>query len=80
MSPWFAEINEHPVKFTVFRYFEEGVGSVTLHLEWKQSGVSLFCIGYEAPKPLFRALDWLLPCKGENDRIIKGWCRKWRSA
>lgn len=75
--PLFAEINESPVKLTLFRYFEEGVASVTLHLEWKRTGVSLCSIGYQAPKPLVRFLEWLLPCD-DHDKRLKGWCQRWR--
>lgn len=77
MSPWFAEINEHPVKLSVFRCLEDEVASVTLHLEWKQSGVSLFSVGYQAPKPLFHVLDWLLPSRNFHGQRVKGWCRRW---
>lgn len=76
--PWFAEINERPVRLSVFRYFEEGVASLTLHLEWKETGVSLFSVGYEASKPVFRALDWLLPGRDYHGKRVKGWCRRWR--
>lgn len=75
--PWHAEINEHPVRLTVFRFFEEGVASLTLHLEWKESSVSLFSIGYELPSRWFRALDWLLPSSDHKGQRVKGWCSRW---
>lgn len=76
--PWFGEISERPVRLTVFRYFEEGVGSVTLHLEWKESGVSIVSLGYQVGDRLFRALDWLLPSSNYDGKRVKGWCRRWR--
>lgn len=75
--PWFAEINESPVRLTLFRFFQEGTASVTLHLEWKQSSVSLFSIGYALPDPLYRALDWLVPCANDDGTRLKGWCQPW---
>lgn len=74
---FFAEINEHPVRLTVFRFFEDDTASLTLHLEWKESGVSLFSIGFDAGPRVYRLLDWLLPSANHYGARVKGWCSRW---